>query len=243
MTKALDSGNCWNVSWEGRADCKHCAIRKIDVLADVDIDKYEEYLKPITQYCYPKNTVIYNAGNEATDLYVVRKGLVKLEQTFEDGSMRIVRLIQKGSIVGLETFLDHKQKYEQTATTIHKTELCRIPERVFPPILKDDSHFFLAVMGQWHEQLESSNQILVEFSTGSLRQRVARVFLYLVDEANRDGLLEIKKISVQDIASLTSSTRESVSRVVAEFKRNQLLTKSSPKKLRFDEVALRKQAE
>ena len=73
---------------------------------------------------------------EATDLYIVRKGLIKLEQTLEDGTMRIVRLIQKGSIVGIETFLDHKQKYEQTATTIHKTQLCRIPERAFSPIIK-----------------------------------------------------------------------------------------------------------
>ncbi len=84
--------------------------------------------------------------------------------------------------------------------------------------------------------------MLVQFSTGSLRRRIARVFLYLVDEANSDGLIEIKKISVQDIASLTGSTRESVSRVIAEFKRNQLLIKSSPKRLRFDEEALRKQA-
>ena len=98
-------------------------------------------------------------------------------------------------------------------------------------------------MEQWHQQLEASNEVLVKFSTGSLRHRVAQVFLYLVDEANRDGLIEIKKISVQDIASLTSSTRESVSRVIAEFKRNQVLIKSSPKKLHFDKVALRKQAE
>ena len=98
-------------------------------------------------------------------------------------------------------------------------------------------------MKQWHLQLESSSQMLVQFSTGGLRHRIARVFLYLVNEANRDGLIEINKISVQDIASLTGSTKESVSRVIAEFKRNQLLIKSSPKKLRFDEVALRKQAE
>ena len=143
MTKVLGSGNCWNISWEGRADCKSCALRKDAVFTSIDVDKYEEHLKPITQYCYPKNTVIYNAGMKATDLYVVRKGLVKLEKILEDGSMRIVRLIQKGSIVGLEAFLDHQQKYEQTATTIHKTYLCRIPERVFPPILKGDAHFFI----------------------------------------------------------------------------------------------------
>ena len=98
MTKMLSSGNCWNITWEGRADCKHCAIRKNDILADVDIEKYEEYLKPISQYLYPKNTVIYNEGAKATELYVVRSGLVKLEETLEDGSARIVRLIQKGNI-------------------------------------------------------------------------------------------------------------------------------------------------
>jgi len=231
----LSSGNCWNITWEGRADCEHCAIRKNDILADVDIVKYEEYLKPISQYYYPKNTVIYNEGAKATELYIVRTGLVKLEETLEDGSARIIRLIQKGSIVGLETFLDHTQTYEQTAITIHDTHLCRIPGRIFQQLIKDDDHFFHSVMEQWHQQLEFSNQILIQFSTGSLRRRVALLFLLLVDEANDDNLIEINKIPVQDIASLTSSTRESVSRVIAEFKRKKLLIKSSPKKLRFDE--------
>jgi len=243
MTKMLGSGNCWNISWEGRADCKHCAIRKNAIFADVDVEKYDEYLKPITQYCYPRKTVIYNNGDKATDLYVVRRGLVKLEQILEDGSSRIVRLIQKGGIVGLETFLDHEQKYEQRAVTIHKTHLCRISGRVLQQLIKDDDNFFHAVMEQWHEQLESSSQILVQFSTGSLRRRIALLLLILVDVANKDKLVEIKKIPVQDIASITGSTRESVSRVLAEFKRKKLVTKSSPKKLRFDETGLRKQAE
>jgi CRP-like cAMP-binding protein len=239
----LGSGNCWNITWEGRADCKHCAIRKNDILADIDVEKYDEYLKPIAQYCYPRDTVIYNNGNKATDLYIVRKGLVKLEQILEDGSSRIVRLIQNGSIVGLETFLDHAQKYEQRAVTIYETQLCRIPERVFHQLIKDDDDFFHAVMEQWHEQLEFSSQMLVQFSTGSLRRRIALLLLVLVDEANKDKLVEIKKIPVQDIASITGSTRESVSRVLAEFKRKKLVTKSSPKKLRFDETGLRQQAE
>ncbi|CAA6824705.1 MAG: Crp/Fnr family transcriptional regulator [uncultured Thiotrichaceae bacterium] len=243
MDKKFHPEKCKDVVWEGRADCQGCSIRGSVVLAGVDLALYENLLTSIMKFCYPGKTVLYNEGVKANYLYTVRKGLVKLEDTLEDGSVRIVRLIKQGQIVGLETLLDHEQRYEQTAVTIHETEVCRIPYRTFHSILEQDPGFIDAVMEQWHKQLEASEQVIVEFSTGTLRQRLAHILLLLVEDANHNHLVEVQMIPIEDIAALAGVTKESVSRILAEFKRNQVVIKSGPNRVRLNEEALRKMTE
>lgn len=239
MTSAPNHVKCLDVGWVGHADCQHCAFRKNGIFAVVNVSKFQKSLKRIIQLRYSKKAMLFVENAPAVELFIVRKGLIKLEETLDDGSRRIIRLVKKGGVVGLEAFLDNGQRFDQTAIALLEAEVCRVPYHVLKEILDSDPDFYKAVLKEWHYQLEASSKVVVEFSTGSLRQRVARVLLMLVDEANHDGLLEIRMIGTNDIAALTGTTRESVSRNMAEFKRNKLLIKSGPKKMRFDEVALR----
>lgn len=239
MTRAPKHVRCLDVVWKGHADCLHCAFRKQDIFATVDVGKYQVLLKRIIELRYLKKSILFVESSPAVELFVVRKGLVKLEETLVNGNKRIIRLVKKGGVVGLETFLDNGQRFDQTAIALLEADVCRIPYSVLKDILESDPEFYKAVLKEWHYQLEESIKCITELSTGPLRQRIARVLLTLVDEANHNYLLEIDMISTNDIAALTGSTRESVSRIIAELKRNRLLIKSGPKKFRFDELALR----
>lgn len=243
MTKLPNHVKCLDITWIGHADCQHCAFRKNGILSVIDTSIFQKTLKRIIQLRYKKNSMLFVENAPAVELFIVRKGLIKLEETLDDGNRRIIRLLKKGSVVGLETFLDNGQRFDQTAIALLEAEVCRVPYQVMKDILDNDPNFYKAVLQEWHDQLEASRNTVVEFSTGSLRQRVARVLLMLVDEANHNGQLEIEMIHANDIAALIGTTRESVSRNIAEFKRNKFLTKSGPNKMRFDEFALREVAE
>lgn len=243
MTKNHSSIKCIDITYEGHADCQHCAIRQNDFLADVDVVKYEHLLKKISQFSYAKKSTVFFEKSPADAVFVVRKGLVKLEETLSDGSTRIVRVVRQGGVAGLETFLDNGQRYDQTAIALQDTEICRVPYNVIKGVITSDPDFYKAVLKEWHRQIEASSRVVVEFSTGSLKQRLACVLLMLINEANRNALLEIEMIPIEDMAALTGVTKESVSRVISEFKRCELLTKSGPHKMLFDEVSLRKIAE
>ena len=243
MTKTPVHIKCLDVAYIGRADCQHCAIRKNDIFANVDAIKNANLLKRITQFNYTKKSVVFVENCPAESMFVVRKGLVKLEETLSDGSVRIVRIVRKGHIAGLETFLDNGKRYDQTAIALQETEVCRIPYDVAKSFLANDPDFFKAVFNEWHLQIEASSKVIVEFSTGSLRQRLASVLLMLIEEANHNSLIEIEMIHIDDLAAITGVRRESVSRIISDFKRRKILTKSSVGKMRFDELALRDIAE
>ena len=243
MTLSPEYIKCVDVTRTGIADCQLCAIRKYDLLAEVDVAKYKQLLKSIIQFGYAKKAVVFIENSPAEAMFVVRKGLIKLEETLSDGSTRIVRVVRKGGVAGLETFLDNGQRYDQTAIALQETEVCRVPYDVVKSLLKSDPEFYKAVLNEWHLQIEATNRVIVEFSTGTLKQRLACVLLMLVEEANHNSHVEIEMIHIDDMAALTGVTRESVSRILSEFKRKNILVKSGPGKMRFDEKSLREVAE
>ena len=243
MTKAPNHINCTNSKWEARADCEHCPIRKFDIFSDIDLHKHEALLHRIDLYDYPKKSNLYVEGSPANGMYIVRKGLLKLEATLDDGTARIVRLVRKGESAGLESFLNNGQRFDQTAITLKDTQVCKVPYEVIKGILSTDPTFFKSILKEWHHQIEASDRVIVEFSTGSLKQRCARVLLMLIDEANHEAKSGIEIMGLEDFAALNGVTRESISRILSDFKRNALLTKVGPNKFLFNEAGLRTIAE
>lgn len=230
---------CLNVRWDGRASCELCIIREHALFADLDVKKFESVLKPIEQYGFPVDALVFAQYSPATSLYIVRKGLIKLEETLHNGTPRIVRLVQPGGVAGMETLLDHGHRYDYSATTLRATELCRIPYSILRQLMDEDHQFLTSLMENWHKQLRLSEQVIVEFSTGTVRERVIRILLMLAGFVEKEGLLEINLPSIRDIAALAGVTRESVSRVIAELKRLKLLVKSGVNQVRYDEAGLR----
>lgn len=234
MNKQLTLTKCLNVKWEGHADCQHCAIRKNDIFANLDVAKYAALLRPILQYNFPAKALLYAQGTPATDVYVIRNGIVKLEETLSDGSVRIVRLLQSGDAVGIETVLDAHQSYDQTAVILRGAAVCKIPSSVFVKLEKENPEFHRVIMEEWHRQLNAADKVIVDFSTGTVHDRVARVLINLAENSKKRNLIEIEMLGVEDIAALTSVARESISRVMANFKRDGLLEKSGPNRMRYN---------
>ena len=239
MPKDSQYIKCLDITKTGIADCVHCAIRKNTLFAHIEIKKHKDKLKKIFQFHYPKRSTLFNKADLAKDVFIIRKGLVKIEEVFEDGNSRIVRLINSGCVAGIETFLDNDQHYDHTAIALQDTEVCRIPYSVLMKVRNEDPPFFVDVVNEWHENVKESDRVIISFSTGTLKQRVSRILIMLIDQANQEKHNEIEMLCNDDIAALAGVTKESVSRVISDFKRKKLIIKSSPHKMIFNESALK----
>ncbi len=230
----LRNTKCFDIKWEGRADCQLCSIRKNDIFAKLDVEEHKDILNSISQFNYPEKSLLYRQGNPAVDVYVIRSGIVKLEEVSTDGSVRIVRLLLPSNAVGIETLLDDRQLYDQNAVVLRGASVCRIPYSVFSLLEQASPDFYQMVMKEWHRQLDAADRVIVDFSTGSVHDRVARLLVYLAEASKTRGCSEIEMLGIEDISALTSISRESISRVLASFKRNRLLEKSGPNRMRYN---------
>jgi len=181
-------------------------------------------LNPINNFIHPSSSVLYEAGTNKKLIYSIRSGVVKLLHVAQNGKTRIVRLLGKGTSIGLE-LLEGANSYNHTAVTIGEVDLCKIPvptmrllEEKYPVLCKQ-------IRQQLQKQLDLADQWAFSLGTGSVKQRVAQLILILeeffADESGAFTLLQR-----EDMSAMIAISDQTISREVAELKRLNLLIKS-----------------
>lgn len=238
MHKNLETTVCTNVEWVGRAHCDRCHIRSLMFFSGLPGSAFKQLLQPIDQFLYSPGTVIYETGISKNYVYSIRRGVVKLIHIAEDGSYRIVRLLGPGALIGLE-LLDETDAYHHTAIAINQVDLCRIPVPTIRQIESKHPELYERVGEQLQEQLDLADQWIIALGAGTAKQRVAHLLLVL-DKFFADKNNDFIMLSGEDMAAMIGIATETVSRVIAEFKRKNILHKTKNKHYTCDVTALQK---
>jgi CRP-like cAMP-binding protein len=139
---------------------------------------FDSLLQPIDQYLHTADSVIYEAETHKNFIYSIRQGMVKLVNTSQDGTNRIIRLLGPGSVIGLE-LLDGADSYHHTAVAQNQVDLCRIPVVTVKQLYSLYPDLCKRVNDQLQKQLDLADQWIVTLGSGTAKQRVAHLLLIL----------------------------------------------------------------
>lgn len=192
------------------------------LFADVDVEAASVLLRSVEDTGYQPGEAIYQQGEEAAALFSVRRGVIKLSLVSPEGNLRIVRLIGPGAAIGLEGLLD--QPYQHKAEPMTATDICRLPIATVRRLSSEQPQLYERLMLQWQEQINRADTHLLELSTGPIRDRIFHL-LRIMHTLCAIGGTEFLLPDNRDCAALVAAREESVSRVIAEFKRTGLLKK------------------
>ena len=223
---------------DGVADCLKCSLRESVLFAELKEEDFEKLHDPIDQYTLPAGSTLYHAGDKGDRMYTVRTGTLKLVQYLPDGSQRIVRLIRSTDITGLECIVG--EPYQHDAVVLQETEVCALPVRVVENLSKDNPALYRELLNRWQRALNEADAWLTELSTGSAKQRVARLLLRLVKDTKES---ECSLFAREDMGAMLGITTETASRTIAEFKRQSLLVETTPNQFLLDIPNLQRIAE
>ena len=236
MNRDFNGSICTDVEWVGRAHCEKCHVRYMMFFSELPNTAFEHLLSPIDHMQYPAGSTIYEVDSHKKFTYSIRRGMVKLIYTDEDGEYRIVRLMGPGTVIGLE-LLDGAKGYHHTAVGITDVDLCRIPVATVEQLETEHPALCTRVADQLQEQLNLADQWIIALGSGSAKHRVARLVLMLNEfYADKDGIFIL--LSREDMAAMIGIATETVSRMIAEFKRLNILNKTSKKHYTCDATAL-----
>ncbi|MCO6413605.1 MAG: Crp/Fnr family transcriptional regulator [Thiogranum sp.] len=166
--------------------------------------------------------VIFREGEAATTAFVLRSGMVKLVSYLVNGRPRIVRLYGPGSLLGISGLVD--PVCEHTAIAVDDVEAECIPIRRLLRLRAQNPRLYALIAESWYSDLREADTWITQFSTGSIKARVARLVNHLSSLTGSDhqgGAVSL--LTCSEMAAVLGVTPESVSRVLAEFKRNDLL--------------------
>jgi CRP-like cAMP-binding protein len=180
---------------------------------------------------YQQQDVLYHHGNDSSTVFFITAGLVKLVAYLPSGRARIVRLHRPGSILGLGGLLGFC--HEHTGVAVTAVSVLRLPLCALQRLRSEDPASYIGLAERWHGYLQDADMWITQFSTGPIRGRVARLLALLASFEPATATGQLQLLSCDEMASILGVTIESVSRTLAQFKRQHILTCDDRKPTEF----------
>ncbi|GAA1927657.1 Crp/Fnr family transcriptional regulator [Streptomyces sodiiphilus] len=171
---------------------------------------------------YAEGETVYRAGAPATHLFILATGRVKvLRPSLDDGEV-LVDVITPGAMFGSLAALGNSA-CPDTARTLTVSCALRLSAEGFREVLRRHPGVALAVLDDMAARLEASQQAMRRLAGGTVEQRVAATLLTLagkLGEPRGDTVLLQVPLTRSDLAAMTGTTTESVSRTLSRLRRD-----------------------
>ena len=174
---------------------------------------------------YPKGAKLFVAGEPARGIFILCSGRVKLSTSSVDGKMLILRISVAGEVLGLPANVTGTC-YELTAEVLEPTQSNFIPRNDFLAFLKDNGEAALRVAQQLGETYHMAIGKMCAFGLShSAGEKLARFLLQLVGNFPEEkGQVRLKlTLTYEEIGQMIGLSRETVTRLLADFRKNQWL--------------------
>lgn len=198
-------------------------LSRVPWLADLDEDQLAAVDARLVSLSWGEGDPLYLAGDPAEHLYVLASGRVKVAHPMADGGEVITDLLVPGDLFGtLSTLGD--PTYPETASALTTACALRMDVAAFRAILDDHPAVALRVLDDVAGRLAATRSDAARSASGTVEQRVASTLLRLADKLGMDrhdgGTLLQLPLTRADLAAMTGSTPESVSRVMSRLRRD-----------------------
>jgi len=168
---------------------------------------------------FPRDTVLFFQGDPSDSLHLIVSGSVKVYQTSEQGRERILKILSPREIVGELAMLDGQPR-SATVAALDDTETLSISRRDFEKFVAEHPEFLWKVVETLCEKVRHVSGEMMEMSFREVPYRLLRLLVQLCDQhgqASPEGTRIGIKLTSADLAGMVGASRESVSRLLAQF--------------------------
>jgi len=194
-------------------------------LSDAVADSLEQAAVTTT---YPTRTVLFAEGQAPRGVFIVRRGRVKLSICASGGKTLILRIVEAGGPLGMAAVISGSQ-YEATAETQGPSEISFLRQRDLLHLMHLHSEVAVWVIRQISQDYASTcREIRDLILSDSASERLARLLVGWLDQNKVSRNSSQLKLGVthNEIAQMIGTSRETVTRLFADFKKRQLIQRS-----------------
>lgn len=172
-----------------------------------------------------RNEFLYFEEDPSDTIYFLKKGKVKVGTYSDEGKEIIKTILQPGEIFG-ELSLMGEANRDEFAEAIEQAQVCKISEPDFEELMQRFGNLSLKVskiIGFRLKKVERRLESLV------FKDARTRIIEFLKDQAHEQGekvgfeTMIKNYLTHQDIANLTGTTRQTVTEVLNDLRRQNLI--------------------
>lgn len=173
----------------------------------------------------PAHAIVYTEQEKAHSVFIICKGQLKVSTMSREGRIMIVKLAVAGDILELSAVLN-KVPHEVTAETLEPTLLKRIRNTDFVNFLDTyrevGGKTSMVIAREYREVFLDARRLAL---SGSAAGKLARLLLDWAQGSScgADGLEFTMALIHEDLASLAGISRDTVTRLLNQFEREDLI--------------------
>lgn len=184
-----------------------------------------------------KKQVVYYEGDTVNGVYLIVSGSVKTFKVAEDGRELLTGIYGKDEYFGIAALLAN-ENYQETSEAMADTSLCLLPKDFLEPLLSKYPIVAAQFIKLLANNVLSKEEQLLQLAYHSVRKRMAEVLIRLsnINEAStKGGLLSMSR---DNLAAMAGMATETVSRILSDFKDEELIERKGSQILILDHLRL-----
>src|ERR1700722_951781 len=189
---------------------------------------------------YPTGAVLFAEGQVPRGIFIVRRGRVKLSICGSDGRTLILRIVEPGCPLGVAAVVSARQ-YEATAETQEPSEISFLRQTDLLRLMRSNGEIALRVTQNISRDYAAScREIRDLILSDSATEKLARLLVGWLDQnAESKHPTQVKlSLTHEEIGQMIGTSRETVSRLFAGFKKQHLIQQSGSTLVVPNRVAL-----
>lgn len=175
----------------------------------------------------PRGFVVFSEGQPAKGVYVLATGRAKVSISSSEAKTVILRIAQPGDLLGVNAVLQG-QRYEATVETLEPCQVDFISRSDFLKILDNSKAARLwltsALSNELSNVVERARSLLLSQSAA---EKLAGLLVKWCDEQGEiapEGIRVNPGLTHEEIAQMICASRETVTRLFAEFRRKDIVS-------------------
>jgi CRP/FNR family transcriptional regulator, nitrogen oxide reductase regulator len=199
-------------------------LRKVLVFQDATDDDLDQIVRNSVTRSIEEGGFFFFQGDAAGYLYVLISGQVKLLQTDTAGHPVNLRTILPWQMFGALGAVRDEAEYPVTAQALEDSSALTIQALFLRGMMKTRPTLASGLMNLMTNYIQELQARYRELATERVEQRIARTLLRLTSQSGKRSEAGIElALSRQDLAEISGTTLYTVSRVLAEWERQELV--------------------
>lgn len=221
--------------------CLNCKTRSGGYFCEFDSELLGKFEALKFATVFPKGAILFVEGQSPRGVFMLCTGSVKLTTCSSEGKAVITRIAEGGEVLGLSATVSGRP-YMATAETLIPCQVNFIRREDFLRFLKENGAASLRVSehlsNNYHDAFEQVRSLGLSHSAS---EKLAKLMLEWCAKGGKDtdrGISVKLTLTHEEIAQIIGSSRETVTRLLGDFKTRQIISIKGSSLIIRDKAAL-----
>lgn len=206
--------------------CFTCVLREERLLCQLSPTAQAELDSLRQTASYPQGALLFVEGEPSRGLLIVCAGKAKLAVTSREGKSITLRVVLPGEVMGLSSVMANCS-HQTSASTLEPSQISMIPRSEFLWFLHRHNEAALRVAEHLSMELHKAwEQTRLIALAPNARAKMARLLLLWAEHHSQTTDLGVRvpmNMTHEAVGESIGATRETVSRLLADFQRRRLI--------------------